>query len=96
MYTIHFGPAACRLFKKLPQDVQEKLVEEMRILETQPAAGMPLKGKYHLFRSLHLNYKGSAYRIIYQVFAEAEMIVIRLAATRENLYRKLDEMKVQG
>jgi mRNA-degrading endonuclease RelE of RelBE toxin-antitoxin system len=54
-----------------------------------------LKGKYRFLRSLHLSIAGTAYRIIYQIFPKSETIVVRLAATRENIYRKLDEMKVK-
>jgi mRNA-degrading endonuclease RelE of RelBE toxin-antitoxin system len=46
-------------------------------------------------RSLHLSIEGTAYRLIYQVFPKSEMIVVRSAAPRENIYRKLDEMKVK-
>jgi mRNA-degrading endonuclease RelE of RelBE toxin-antitoxin system len=65
------------------------------VLATNPYAGEPLKGKYHLLRSLHLTIDGTAYRLIYQVFQQSETIVIRLAATRENIYRRLDEMKLK-
>ena len=33
------------------------------------------------------------FKPLYQVFARRETIVIRLAATRENIYRRLDAMK---
>ena len=40
--------------------------------------------------------KQYTYRIIYQVFQTSETIVVRLAGTRENIYKKLDEMKLKA
>jgi mRNA-degrading endonuclease RelE of RelBE toxin-antitoxin system len=83
------------LFKKLPKPIQTALIEKAQVLKTNPQAGEPLKGKYRALRSLHLSIEGTAYRIIYQVFQTGETVVVRLAAPRENIYRKLDEMKVK-
>jgi mRNA-degrading endonuclease RelE of RelBE toxin-antitoxin system len=92
-YTLNIDKPALALFKKLPRPVQQALIEKAKGLKTNPRAGEPLKGKYRLLRSLHLTIEGTAYRIIYQVFERSETIVIRLAATRENIYRRLDAMK---
>ncbi len=54
------------------------------------------KGKYRLLRSLHLSIEGTAYRILYQIFPQSEIVVVRLAGTRENIYKKLDEMKLKA
>ena len=93
-YTLNIDKPALTLLKKLPADIQRLLIEKAQVLKTNPHAGLPLKGKYRLLRSLHLNLKGTAYRIIYQVFERSEMIVIRLGARRENIYRRLDTMKL--
>jgi hypothetical protein len=34
-------------------------------------------------------------RIIYQVFPKTSTIIVRLAASRENLYRRLKEMRIK-
>ena len=93
-YTLNIDKPALTLFKKLPQNIQRMLLEKAQVLKTNPQTGEPLKGKYRLLRSLHLSIEGTAYRIIYQVFQPSETIVVRLAGTRENIYKKLDEMKV--
>ena len=95
MYTLEFEPAAFRIFKKLPPDVKRKITEETKTLENNPLKGNTLQGKYSFLRSLHFSYKGTAYRIIYQVLSKTSTIVIRLATTRENIYRRLSEMKVK-
>jgi mRNA-degrading endonuclease RelE of RelBE toxin-antitoxin system len=94
-YTLNIDKPALTLFKKLPKPIQVVLIEKAQVLKTKPTAGDPLKGTYRLLRSLHLTIQGTAYRIIYQVFQKQETIVVRLAAPRENIYRKLDEMKVK-
>jgi mRNA-degrading endonuclease RelE of RelBE toxin-antitoxin system len=95
-YTLNIDKPALALFKKLPKSVQAVLIEKAQVLKTKPTVGAPLKGKYRHLRSLHLTIEGAAYRIIYQIFQKSETIVVRLAATRENIYRKLDEMKVKS
>ncbi len=86
MYSIFFTSQASRLFKKLPQDAQDKLRQEAKTLDTNPLAGEPFQGSYRPYRSLHVSFKGLAYRIIYQVFTKSNEIVIVLADKRENLY----------
>ena len=94
-YTLNIAKPALVLFKKLPKPIQQALIAKAQVLKTNPQAGEPLKGKYRLLRSLHLTIDGTAYRISYQVFQKQETIVVRLAASRENIYRKLDEMKLK-
>jgi addiction module RelE/StbE family toxin len=94
MYAIFFTNQARRLFKKLPQDVQDKLKTEARTLDQNPLAGEPLQGAYRSYRSLHISIKGVAYRVIYQVLSKANSIVIVLADKRENIYKRLQEMKL--
>ena len=94
-YTLNIDKPALALFKKLPPNAQRTLINKAQVLKANPHAGEPLKGKYRLLRSLHLTIEGTAYRIVYQVFQTSETIVVRLAATRENIYKKLDEMKVK-
>lgn len=94
-YTLNIAKPALVLFKKLPKNTQQILIQKAQVLATNPYAGEPLKGKYRLLRSLHLTIDGTAYRLIYQVFQQSETVVIRLAATRENIYRRLDEMKLK-
>lgn len=92
MYTISFEPGGYRVLKKLPKDVREKLLSKADILKTNPLAGKQLVGVHRFFRSLHVGHKGVQYRIIYQVFSETKTIIIRLADTRENIYRRLEHM----
>lgn len=94
VYTLNIDKPALTLFQKLPKQIQQALITKAQVFKTQPWVGEQLKGKYRHLRSLHLSIHGTAYRILYQVFQRSETIVVRLAATRKNIYRKLDEMKL--
>jgi mRNA-degrading endonuclease RelE of RelBE toxin-antitoxin system len=94
MYSIFFTNQARRVFKKLPQDVRDRLKKEASTLGENPLAGEPLQGSYRLYRSLHLNHNGVAYRVIYQFLSKVHSIVIVLADKRENIYKRLEEMKL--
>lgn len=92
VYTLQIDSTAFRLFRKLPKDVKDKIIDKVEVLKQNPLAGQPLKGKYKVLRSLHFSYKGSAYRVIYQVFPNTSTVIVRLAGTRENIYRRLDRI----
>lgn len=94
MYTLEIDQAAFRVFKKLPREVKERMLREAQAISTTPFLGEQLQGKHRLLRSLHFGFKGTQYRIIYQVFEKNYMIVIVLADKRENIYRKLEEMGI--
>jgi len=93
MYKLAFEPAGFRLFKKLPPVIKEQLIHSAKSLIVSPLKGEQLKGRYRNMRSLHLSINGVAYRIIYQVQAKTETIIIRLADKRENIYKRLEHME---
>ena len=94
MYVVQFTAAGHRLFKKLPPEIKTEIVLKAKLLEKDPLQGEQLHGKYRFLRSLHFSYKGIAYRIIYQVLANRETVVIYLADKRENIYKRLKHMGI--
>ncbi len=93
MYSIFFTNQARRVFKKLHQDVQDKLKTEASTLAQNPLSGEPLQGSHRSLRSLHLRYYGVDYRIIYQILSKANSIIIVLADRRKIIYKRLAEVK---
>ena len=89
---IYWTATASKLFKKLPKNIQKKLRDEIHLLKLLPEKGPSLKGKYRDLRSLHTSAFGVSYRIIYRY--ESNEVTVVLTSTRENLYKKLDEMKI--
>jgi mRNA-degrading endonuclease RelE of RelBE toxin-antitoxin system len=94
-FTVEIATTAYRLAKKLPQDVRKVIVEYTEELAKQPLAGEKLKGQFSCLYSYHFSHKGVAYRLIYEVSTVKQQILIRLVATRENIYRRLGEMKIK-
>lgn len=94
MRTLVFTPAAYRIFKKFTPDLKKEILKKAETLKKNPLEGESLRGKYSKYRSLHFSYKGVAYRIIYQVFLKEKQVAILLAAKRENIYKRLEEMGV--
>jgi mRNA-degrading endonuclease RelE of RelBE toxin-antitoxin system/PHD/YefM family antitoxin component YafN of YafNO toxin-antitoxin module len=92
MYRVVFSNPATRIVRKLPREIQAVLVQQAEILKTEPMKGEQLKGKYRWLRSLHLSYKGTAYRIIYQVVSKPQIVFVFLADKRENIYRRLEHI----
>jgi len=61
--------------------------------QKQSAHRHPLKSQASSAALAAPHPEGTTYRILYQVFARSETIIIRLAATHENIYRRLGAMK---
>jgi hypothetical protein len=59
LYRLFTAPAASRVWKKLTKEVRQHLGQELAILESQPLAGEPLKGKFRHLRCVHTRYKNS-------------------------------------
>jgi len=89
-YSILTTAAARRSIRKLPKTIKGHVLGKIEDLATDPLKGHQLKGQFHFLRSLHIRYKGSDYRVIYQVFKKKKEILIYLAATRENFYKQLE------
>lgn len=94
-YNLEIDQAAFRVSRELPKDVQKEAITKARVLKNHPLCGKPLKGKHKSLRSLRFGFKGTAYRIIYQVFPKTSNIIIRLVSSRENIYRKLSQMRIR-
>lgn len=81
-------------FKNLPKGIRQQLLEKIQILKTDPLKGEPLKGRFNSLRSFHASIGGVAYRAVCKIVAETMEVEIQLIGTRENFYRKLEEMRV--
>ncbi|MFZ3048732.1 MAG: type II toxin-antitoxin system RelE/ParE family toxin [Desulfatirhabdiaceae bacterium] len=86
-FRLLISPAALRDLKKLPIDVQNKIVyEHLPAIERDPmGVGRPLYGALKGELSYHFGRKPE-YRLIYYV--ENEIITITIIGSRENLYKR--------
>lgn len=86
-FRLLISPAAHRDLKKLPPDIQKKVVyEHLPTIERDPfGVGHPLYGALKGELSYHFGRKPE-YRIIYYV--ENELITVTIIGSRENLYKR--------
>ena len=87
-YIIVTTPRARKILKKLPLSIRKHLIESLQVLETKPLTGQNLKGYDSTIRSFHTRYKGTDYRVIYELSPKERKITIRYAGTRENFYKQ--------
>ena len=95
-YRFEITTAALKAAKKLPLNVRRAIIRKSQVLKKDPLAGQKLRGKYRFLRSFHLSFKGTEYRVIYEVDKKEQKIYIRYANSRENLYRDLEKMRLRS
>jgi mRNA-degrading endonuclease RelE of RelBE toxin-antitoxin system len=94
-YTVQISSTAQRLARKLPKDVRRAIVDHAKRLAAKPHAGEKLKGGLSFLYAYHFNHKGVSYRIIYEISQKRRQILVCLASSRENVYRKLSNMRLK-
>ncbi|MBI1280134.1 MAG: type II toxin-antitoxin system mRNA interferase toxin, RelE/StbE family [Anaerolineaceae bacterium] len=83
-------------FRKFPTQVRKSLVNETLKLADNPYMGEQLKGKFRVFRSLHIKLTNVHYRVIYEVAEAQQKIHVHAVGKRENFYIRLERMKLKS
>ena len=94
-YVLYISPRAQKSFRKFPKNIRKQLIKEILILEEKPDIGTPLKGKFRLFRALHIKLINVQYRVVYRIDPINKDIEIKGLGTRENFYSQLETMKIK-
>lgn len=94
-YQIVTTPAARRAIKKLPLNARNHLIKATTVLSDNPHQGQQLQKRWRFLRSFHTRFQGTDYRVVYEIDSKRKLVIIRFAASRENFYRKLHEMKLR-
>ncbi len=91
-YQLEISPAAKRDLKKLPNQVQKKIVfEHLPNIQDEPYfSSEPLIGTLKGERSYHFGRKPE-YRIIY--YLEDDLITVTIIGTREGIYKRAKRRK---
>ena len=84
-FEIRTTPKFERLFKKLPRDVQERVVKRILNLAEEPYQGKPLHGKLKGKFSLVVG----DYRVIYEV--RENTVYLLAVGHRKKIYEKLEK-----
>ncbi len=94
-YELFAIPACQHALKKLPQEVQDHLLEKFQPLRNNPHSNPQLQGKMRFLRSLHTRYKNTDYRAVYEVDEKGKRIILWYAASRENFYKELRRLPIK-
>ena len=90
MYTIKSIAAVKRDIHKLDKQLQRIIKESyFADIEENPFRAVPLSHEFKGLWSYHFKYKGSQYRIAYEVYPEDEIALLIMIGTREGFYQAL-------
>ncbi|MBA3046782.1 type II toxin-antitoxin system RelE/ParE family toxin [Patescibacteria group bacterium] len=90
MYQVHTLKAVRKDLKKLSKDVAVKIVNcRLPKLSGNPYSGALLSGKFSKYWKYSFSYKGTSYRIIYQISKQEKVVLIIAIGSREKFYEKL-------
>jgi len=93
MYRLENSNAAKKDIKNLSKDVQKEIIKQLEIIEDYPFNGEKLKGNLKGLYKYVFSFKGTEYRIAYEIFVEQKIILILMAGSRENFYKRLKYSK---
>ena len=91
-YKIRMTNACYRAYDKFSLPLKEKIKSETIKIAENPYKRKRLSGFPISIRSYHFTYKGTAYRIAYDIDEKEKIVYIKLINTRENFYEKLKRM----
>jgi mRNA interferase RelE/StbE len=83
-YEVYLKPWADRQLRRLPEDVQRRLVGEIALLalDPRPARAVKLKGAENLWRI-----RLGTYRIVYEIQDRVLVVLVLRVAHRKDVYR---------
>lgn len=90
MYTVKFASVVKSDVRKLDKQLQRIIKEEhVTSIEKDPFKAVPLLYEFKGLWSYHFNYKGTQYRIIYEIYPEDKIVLVIMIRNRERLYEAL-------
>jgi mRNA interferase RelE/StbE len=83
-YTIEFKPSADKALKRLPLEVQRRIVTatERLAANPRPAASIKLAGEERTYRV-----RVGDYRVVYDIYDDKLIVVVLRVAHRKDAYR---------
>lgn len=75
-----------KLDKKLKKEIKEKYFTD---IEKDPFKATPLSYEFKGLWSYHFSYKGTQYRIVYEIYPKKSVVLIIMIRTREEFYETL-------
>ncbi len=90
MYTIKASSAVKKDLKRLDKKLQEE-IEKVHFpsIEQDPFKAYPLSHQFKGLWSYHISYKGSQYRIVYEIRSEEKVVLVIMIGPRGEFYEAL-------
>jgi Plasmid stabilisation system protein. len=90
MYTTRFVTAVKRDIHKLDKQLQRIIKDKyLTNIEKDPYKAAPLLYEFKGLWSYHFNYKGTQYRVIYEIYPAEQIVLVIMIGSREPLYETL-------
>lgn len=82
-YTVEFSPSARKMFKKLPQDLQDRIQPKIDALaiEPRPSGVKKLKGEENTYRI-----RVGSYRVVYEIEDDVLLVTVIRVGGRGEVY----------
>jgi mRNA interferase RelE/StbE len=83
-YTVEFSPSARKMFKKLPQDLQDRIQLKIDALATEPRPSgvKKLKGEENTYRI-----RVGSYRVVYEIEDDILLVTVIKVGGRGEVYK---------
>jgi len=89
-YTVKFARVVKSDVRKLDKQLQRTIKKEhLTSIEKDPFNAVPLLYEFKGLWSYHFSYKGTQYRIIYEIYPEDKIVLVIMIRSRERLYEAL-------
>jgi mRNA interferase RelE/StbE len=90
VYTVKFASVVKSDVRKLDKQLQRIIKEEhLTSIEKDPFKAVPLLYQFKGLWSYHFDYKGTPYRIMYEIYPEDKIVLVIMIRSRERLYEAL-------
>lgn len=83
-YKVEFSPSARKMFKKLPQDLQDHIQPKIDALATEPRPSgvKKLKGEENTYRI-----RVGSYRVVYEIEDDVLLVTVMRVGGRGEVYK---------
>jgi addiction module RelE/StbE family toxin len=89
-YRIATYSGVKRDLKRLDKKLQEQILEKhYPTIEADPRQAHPLSHEFKGLWSYHISYRGSEYRIVYEIYPQDEVVLVIMIGEREGFYKAL-------